>query len=221
MRDVLRSATELGRIPAAYQVMMQLQIGVLDAAAKAMARGIKAGDRLATNNLVIYGIPIPPAVDKIQIESTRNAAMDSIAAQIDRQRSYALALLISESEEAELIGDDSQPGIFNPSTAVRDADHWSASLAAMMFLSLLSGGLNLLGPAAPVLQKIPIAILDKDTTETCIKVDGQVQDLDKPFDLDGWSPAFADEMMFPPFHHFCRTGIALALPEDARLLQRP
>jgi hypothetical protein len=220
MRDVLRNATDLGRIPAAGQVMDQLRIGVMDAVDTALDRGLEVGDRLAVNNFAIYGIPSPVAIDSIKAASTKNSVMDSVSSQIDRQRSYGLALIVSESEDAELIGDESQPGIFNPSQVVRDTDHWAASLAAMMFVMLLTGGLQMLGPEAPILNKAAIAVIDKVTTETCIKVDGQVQALDEPFDLDGWQPAFSDEMMFPPFHHFCRTGIALALPEDVPLLER-
>jgi len=55
------------------------------------------------------------------------------------------------------------------------------------------------------LQKQAIAAIDERTTECCLKVHAQIQDLDKPYKLKG-RPRFQDEMMFPGFHWRCRTS---------------
>lgn len=61
-------------------------------------------------------------------------------------------------------------------------------------------------------QKQALAAIDGRTTRCCLNVHGQIQDLDRPFVLSG-TPRFADAMQQPPFHHRCRTVIALYLPE--------
>ncbi len=55
------------------------------------------------------------------------------------------------------------------------------------------------------LQKQAVAAIDDRTTECCLRVHGQIQDLDKPYKLTG-TPRFQDEMMFPAFHWSCRTS---------------
>lgn len=61
------------------------------------------------------------------------------------------------------------------------------------------------------LQKQAIAAIDDRTTECCLKVHSQIQDLDKPYKLTG-TPRFQDEMMFPGFHWRCRTSSAAYHP---------
>jgi len=55
------------------------------------------------------------------------------------------------------------------------------------------------------LQKQAVAAIDDRTTECCLRVHGQIADLDKPYKLTG-TPRFQDEMMFPAFHWNCRTS---------------
>jgi hypothetical protein len=52
--------------------------------------------------------------------------------------------------------------------------------------------------------KQAVAQIDSSTTDCCLRVHGQVQPLEKPFELRG-TPRFADEMMHPRFHWRCRT----------------
>jgi hypothetical protein len=60
--------------------------------------------------------------------------------------------------------------------------------------------------------KQAIAAIDERTTDCCLRVHGQVQPLDKPFELSG-TPRFADKVQNPPFHLYCRTATALYRPE--------
>lgn len=55
------------------------------------------------------------------------------------------------------------------------------------------------------LQKQAVAAIDDRTTECCLRVHGQITDLDQPYKLTG-TPRFQDEMMFPAFHWNCRTS---------------
>lgn len=69
------------------------------------------------------------------------------------------------------------------------------------------------------LQKQAIAAIDNRTTDCCLRVHGQITDLDQPYKLTG-QPRFASEMMFPSFHWRCRTSSAAyhpAFEENSRL----
>jgi hypothetical protein len=59
-----------------------------------------------------------------------------------------------------------------------------------------------------VYMKQAIAAIDAKTTDCCLQVHGQIQPLDKPFQLIG-EPRYADEVDNPPFHWNCRTAEAL------------
>lgn len=53
-----------------------------------------------------------------------------------------------------------------------------------------------------------IAAIDKRTTDCCLRVHGQIQPMEEPFQLTG-TPRYADEIQDPPFHWYCRTAEAL------------
>jgi len=53
-----------------------------------------------------------------------------------------------------------------------------------------------------------VAVLDSKTTDCCRRIDGAVVGLFEPFRLTG-TPRFADRMLDPPFHYFCRTLVRL------------
>jgi hypothetical protein len=57
-----------------------------------------------------------------------------------------------------------------------------------------------------------IAAIDERTTDTCLRVHGQIQLLDKPFKLTG-TPRFSSRMMHSPFHYNCRTSVSLYHPD--------
>lgn len=57
-------------------------------------------------------------------------------------------------------------------------------------------------------KKQAIAAIDAKTTDCCLQVHGQIQPLDKPFELTG-TPRFADKIDNPPFHWYCRTSESL------------
>lgn len=63
----------------------------------------------------------------------------------------------------------------------------------------------------PELQRQAVAHIGSTTTETCLRVHGQIVDIDKPFELSG-QPRFARYMMHPPFHWRCRTTVVAYHP---------
>jgi hypothetical protein len=60
-------------------------------------------------------------------------------------------------------------------------------------------------------QKQAVASIGSKTTATCLRVHGQIRDVDKPFDLTG-EPRFARQMMNPAFHWSCRTSVSMYHP---------
>ncbi len=60
-------------------------------------------------------------------------------------------------------------------------------------------------------QRQAIAAISPETTDCCLRVHGQIRDVDEPFELTG-SPRFADRMLHPSFHWNCRTSIAMYHP---------
>lgn len=63
----------------------------------------------------------------------------------------------------------------------------------------------------PTIQKQAIAAINSATTQCCLRVHGQIQPPDKPFELTA-EPRFARHMMHSPFHWNCRTSIAMYHP---------
>jgi hypothetical protein len=57
----------------------------------------------------------------------------------------------------------------------------------------------------PGLQKQAIAVINDRTTETCLRVHGQIREIDEPYHLTG-TPRFSDEELYPPFHFRCRSS---------------
>lgn len=64
-------------------------------------------------------------------------------------------------------------------------------------------------------QKQAIASIGPRTTKTCLRVHGQIRDVDQPFDLIA-EPRFARQMLHPAFHWNCRTSEAMYHPAFER-----
>lgn len=65
--------------------------------------------------------------------------------------------------------------------------------------------------AIPEVRKQAVAAMGPTTTETCLRVHGQIQPVGEPFQLSG-TPRFADAMQYPAFHWNCRTAVAMWHP---------
>lgn len=82
----------------------------------------------------------------------------------------------------------------------------SAVASSMLVFLLLNERLRRIGTRR--LFKTAVSTLDKRTTQTCFRVDGQSQPVDKPFIVTG-SPRYANKQMLPPFHNYCRTVVLI------------
>lgn len=63
----------------------------------------------------------------------------------------------------------------------------------------------------PEVRKQAFAVIGVNTTDCCLRIHGQIQPVDAPFELVG-EPRFADRLMTSPFHWNCRTAISMYHP---------
>lgn len=63
----------------------------------------------------------------------------------------------------------------------------------------------------PELQRQAVAHVASGITQTCLRVHGQIVDVDEPFELSG-EPRFGRKLMHPPFHWNCRTTVVAYHP---------
>lgn len=132
----------------------------------------------------------------------------------------AAGLLVTELARLHASGADDRAMVARLITGRDGRVSTVGSLATILQLQIESGvwstangHLVRLASAVPTgqLQKQAIAAIDTRTTQCCLRVHGQIQDLDRPFVLTG-TPRFADRIQNPPFHHRCRTAVSLYTP---------
>lgn len=84
-----------------------------------------------------------------------------------------------------------------------DLDVWTLAMA------MAQSGFERAGRRSRIVfKKQAIAAIDDRTTECCLRVHGQIQEMKAPFILTG-RPRFADRLQGPPFHWRCRTATTL------------
>lgn len=96
---------------------------------------------------------------------------------------------------------------------------WARGSLQLATEAALWGGLN--GSLGGMYRQLPrrsrpyqrqvIAAVDSHTTRCCLAAHGQIRGLDEPFRTSE-KPAFSPEQQQAPFHHRCRTVIALYHP---------
>lgn len=161
----------------------------------------------------IYGIrrPTPPPVPQEPV--------DAVKAAVNRQVIQAKALLSQEDMGAELvIGSDTSAGILHPTQISGIIDNNANSLIGSIISILLLLLVNAPESSEDNYLVQAIATVDSRTTDCCLSVHGQTRPIGGTFTLTG-TPRFSDQMARPPFHHYCRTSVALVLEEhkDDRL----
>lgn len=132
-------------------------------------------------------------------------------AAIERQMTVIRGLLASNASIEEIVGDDVRLGVMQPAPVQRDTANFTAIAAAAGFSYWLNGSQPETRPQS-VFMKQAIAGIDERTTDCCLRVHGQVQPIDKPFELRG-TPRYADKVQNPPFHNYCRTSTALYMEQ--------
>ncbi len=138
---------------------------------------------------------------------TAQAVLDAVLTRIDAQYAAVHAMILTGADASEILGDDDRAGMVRSS----DVAPLIASLAATLVWSSFFNWTTSHTPAGISFNKQSIAGLDERTTDCCLRAHGQIVPLDKKFHLTG-TPRYADYLEWTPFHYWCRTSIALHLP---------
>jgi len=137
----------------------------------------------------------------IRLTDQTNTAVESVMAKYTAQEAAITALVLSGADPLQIVGDESRTGILSVGDVAGAAAYWGAFLVWNAFDTQVEQG----NTAEAVFMKQAVAALDARTTDCCLRVHGQIQELDEPFHLTG-TPRFADEMDWPGFHWYCRTS---------------
>ena len=141
------------------------------------------------------------------------AIVDDIAQaplmEFNKQAAQILGLIASGGDVlTSIVGDTGRVGVMQPSPVITTATDAMTKSIAVSFSNTVGRE-----PAQEFgWQKQVMAAIDDRTTETCLRAAGQSVLVDDKFHLTG-TPRFADEMDWTPFHWYCRSSIALHLPQ--------
>lgn len=197
---------------AVQDVLSNLERSVREIATLSLMAGREVGLRNVRGQLSAYGLgPPPPTV------TVSGPAVNAIVAGVQRQTATAIALVQSGADPAMILGDERRVGVFSFGPTAADTADWSAKESEIVFANVL---LSALAGSQERFQKQAIAAIDNRTTMTCLRVNGQIREIDQPFHLTE-EPRYADYQDWPPFHRWCRTATVLYLARyDAGLTER-
>jgi hypothetical protein len=166
----------------------------------AQALGLDEAER----QLSYYKAEIQKPINALMsLASQADSANYAVLARLDAQIATVNAMVLTGEDEDLIVGDENRVGILAPSPITAAIAFWLAALTWDALWWLVQNHSK-----GPVFKKQAIAALDHKTTNCCLMVHGQVQNINDPFKLDG-TPRYADELDSPPFHGHCRTAIAL------------
>lgn len=191
LRDVVTSADERA-LEAITREVADLPAGIRDQ--------IHSYTRLNTAMVEQY---VPVAVDEMRLAS------------------QALRLQLRRELQAGLLQGQSFPDLIGRLMTVDDtsvfrngrlsAERATRRLVIQAENAAKQGYLAQVRRQVPAIQKQAVATIQANTTDCCLRVHGQIVDVDQPFTLTG-TPRFADQLAHPPFHWNCRTSIVMYHP---------
>lgn len=155
-------------------------------------------------------------INNVMIEQYVPVAVDDI-----RLASQALRLQLRRELQIGLLQGESFPALISRLMSVDDPSVFrngrlSAERAARRLVvqaenAAKQGYLAQVRRQIPAVRKQAIAAIGGNTTDCCLRVHGQIVEVDEPFVLTG-TPRFADRMQYPGFHWNCRTTIVMHHP---------
>jgi len=187
---------------AAADVMQALQRTVKVEMRELLQKALLGGLAEARLQLGFYKVDVPGTFNYTDLLSQVDRAEGVITGNVVLQASVIDALIRGGSAEM-ILGDGDRIGVLRPGDVLMAGAFWLSSTLWNSF----SYTVNIYAKEKK-LQKQAIAAIDNRTTDCCLRVHGQIVDLDKNFKLTG-TPRYADEMEWSPFHGWCRTSIAL------------
>ncbi len=202
-RLALRSAlAEPNRLLAVSDVLRGMRRDLQREVSSVFSDGISLGNDEAKRQLDFYGAQ-PGALTFMTEEA--QAALDAVMARFDSQSTAIRALILTDADETQIVGDEDRTGVLSSGEFISAAAYW----ATYLIWNAFDGAIRR-NQAGLDFQKQAVAAIDARTTDCCLRVHGQIKPFDMPFKLTG-TPRFADEMDWPGFHWYCRTSGVLYL----------
>ena len=124
---------------------------------------------------------------------------------VDTQINASLAVVAAGGDTSLIVGDDARAGILRPDSIIGEGARWLATTAVLAHTLSLKQSAQASGTEW---GKQAVPAIDKNTTDCCLRVAGQVVPFKGKFALSG-TPRFADKMDWSPFHWYCRTSIVM------------
>lgn len=202
MRQAYREEGTARRV-AALEVLRELRETLRDIVGGSINDAVELGVHSAQEQVRQYeeaGIVVPVAMEMADRWMLEQGWWDTT----DGRLSAIRALIGTDAEEEILLGDDGRLGVLQPAPVQRDGGWWIPYAVGLAWSVWIGKGAEY--------DRQAVAVLDKRTTDCCRQVDGQVVKMNEPFHLTG-VPRYADNMMSPPFHDWCRTSVALIAKE--------
>ena len=190
-------------------ILAQLHAEVERAVIDILALAGELGTGQALGDLRAYDLP---EITQRSL-TTEQQGLRATLAVLEGQITGVQALASQTGDEALIIGDANRVGVLTPGPVKSEAARWTTAAALASYWLSVNGSLRQASQEDQYLKQA-IAAIDERTTETCLRVNGQTQQIGDKFKLTG-TPRFADELDAPPFHEYCRTAQALVHVEDA------
>ena len=129
--------------------------------------------------------------------------------EFERQAAQILGLIAGGGDvTSAIVGDANRVGVFSPVPVVNvGVDAVTKSVSASFSSTVGREPAQAFG-----WHKQVMAAIDARTTDCCLTACGQSVKVNEKFHLTA-EPRFADEMDWSPFHWYCRSSVALYLPQ--------
>jgi len=192
-------------VRAVNDVLRKTRRDLLIAVGAILQAAIILGQQEAQRQLEIYGVS---ATGSIDLTDETQSALSAVMARFDVQAAAISALVLTNADPTQIIGDENHSGIFSGFEIATSLAFWATYLIWNSYDKTISANSQHTPGKKEEFMKVAVAVLDDRTTDCCLRVHGQAQPMDQTFKLTG-TPRFADEMDWPAFHNHCRTSCAL------------
>lgn len=207
VRRLLAGAQNVGQV---RDGLMLLRSAMWRAGYELVSAAEGIGREQAAAEMAAYEVPLAGA------GGSGMAALEAWLAAVDGQIAQATAVYVASRDVKLLVGDDGRSGVVAAGPVLREGARWLALVAVATATLAVEASVSAAGRRAQFVRQA-VAAIDERTTDCCLRVSGQTVGMDEPFHLSG-TPRFADRVMAPPFHNYCRSSVALtpvALADDA------
>lgn len=196
-----------GNLALVREVLAELRSSLQLIAQATLWEAAQAGSQQAQKQIALYGLAA--GLDGYTPAGELSAWM----AMIDAQLAAVQGIAVGGGGLSAIIGDEHRVGALSPAPVIRDGARWLA-VATMAGLAVATSAAIDRSGARDEFGKQAVAAIDHRTTDTCLRVHGQVVPVNGQFTLTG-TPRYADKMEHSPFHPYCRTAEAIVRMRDA------